>query len=161
MRAVNADSHSISLLSFSLPTPPLTSHHVSVCCKLLFHKFMKIRTQLLFYDTANSGHRQLALCRPSSGLHDSYGSEGPERSCIQMTSHPERFPDITARTGLTYEQIAKAIGKDEVWVAAAFFGQVRHLLRPSVPLAISNVIVLCARNVITRSWESSLGQAEC
>ena len=78
-----------------------------------------------------------------------------------MTTHPERFPDITAHTGLTYEQIAKAIGKDEVWVAAAFFGQVRHLLRPSVSLSISNVIMLCTHIVITRSWESSLGQAEC
>lgn len=27
--------------------------------------------------------------------------------------------------GLTFDQIAKAIGKDEVWVAAAFYGQVR------------------------------------
>ena len=78
-----------------------------------------------------------------------------------MTSYSERFPDIPAHTGLTYEQIAKAIGKDEVWVAAAFFGQVRHLLRPSVSLSISNVIILCARIAIARSWESSLGQAEC
>ena len=161
MRAVDVDSHSILLLSFSLPTSPLTSQYVSVCCKLLPFRIVKSRTQLLLYDTANSCHWQLALCRPSSGLHDSYGSEGPERSCIQMTSHPERFPDITTRTGLTYEQIAKAIGKDEVWVAAAFFGQVRHLLRPPVSLSMSNVIVLCARIVITRSWESSLGQAEC
>jgi cyanate lyase len=28
--------------------------------------------------------------------------------------------------GLTFDQIAKAIGKDEVWVAAAFYGQVRN-----------------------------------
>lgn len=42
--------------------------------------------------------------------------------CIRLTSHLERI-------GLTYEQIAKAIGKDEVWVAAAFYGQVSdHLL---------------------------------
>lgn len=27
-------------------------------------------------------------------------------------------------TGLTFDEIAKAIGKDEVWVAAAFYGQV-------------------------------------
>ena len=78
-----------------------------------------------------------------------------------MTSQSERFPDILVCTGLTYEQIAKAIGKDEVWVAAAFFGQVRHLLRPSVSLSTSNAIVLCARIVITRSWESLLGQTEC
>jgi hypothetical protein len=27
--------------------------------------------------------------------------------------------------GLTFDQIAKAIGRDEVWVAAAFYGQVK------------------------------------
>jgi cyanate lyase len=26
--------------------------------------------------------------------------------------------------GLTFDQIAKSIGRDEVWVAAAFYGQV-------------------------------------
>jgi cyanate lyase len=31
--------------------------------------------------------------------------------------------------GLTFEAIANAIGKDEVWVAAAFYGQVRSLSR--------------------------------
>ncbi|KAJ8496650.1 hypothetical protein ONZ45_g12375 [Pleurotus djamor] len=30
-----------------------------------------------------------------------------------------------ARKGLTFEQIAKEIGKDELWVAAAFFGQAK------------------------------------
>lgn len=30
-----------------------------------------------------------------------------------------------ARRGLTFDQIAKAIGKDEVWLAAAFYGQAR------------------------------------
>ena len=28
------------------------------------------------------------------------------------------------RLGLTFDDIAKAIGRDEVWVAAAFYGQV-------------------------------------
>lgn len=31
-----------------------------------------------------------------------------------------------ARKGLTFDQLAKEIGKDEVWLAAAFYGQVRH-----------------------------------
>lgn len=29
--------------------------------------------------------------------------------------------------GLTFDEIAKALGKDEVWVAAAFYGQVSDL----------------------------------
>ena len=33
--------------------------------------------------------------------------------------------------GLTFEQIGKAINKDEVWVAALFYGQVSPYLRPS------------------------------
>ena len=33
--------------------------------------------------------------------------------------------------GLTFEQIGKAISKDEVWVAALFYGQVSPYLRPS------------------------------
>lgn len=31
---------------------------------------------------------------------------------------------ITRETGLTFDEIAKSIGRDEVWVAAAFYGQV-------------------------------------
>ena len=34
------------------------------------------------------------------------------------------FFEAKAKKGLTFDQIAKAIGKDEVWVAAAFYGQV-------------------------------------
>jgi cyanate lyase len=34
--------------------------------------------------------------------------------------------DICA--GLTFDDIAKAIGRDEVWTAAAFYGQVRLFL---------------------------------
>jgi len=30
-----------------------------------------------------------------------------------------------ARKGLTFDQIAKAIGRDEVWLAAAFYGQAK------------------------------------
>jgi cyanate lyase len=32
------------------------------------------------------------------------------------------FPAV----GLTFDQIAKAIGRNEVWLAAAFYGQVRN-----------------------------------
>ncbi|KXN84871.1 Cyanate hydratase, partial [Leucoagaricus sp. SymC.cos] len=33
--------------------------------------------------------------------------------------------EAKARKGLTFDQIAKAIGKDEVWVAAGFYGQAK------------------------------------
>jgi hypothetical protein len=33
--------------------------------------------------------------------------------------------------GLTFEQIGKAINKDEVWVAALFYGQVSLFPRPT------------------------------
>jgi len=33
--------------------------------------------------------------------------------------------EAKARKGLTFDQIAKAIGKDEVWVAAAMYGQAK------------------------------------
>jgi cyanate lyase len=40
-----------------------------------------------------------------------------------------RYPHLVAHLrpiiGLTFDDIAKAIGRDEVWVAAAFYGQVR------------------------------------
>jgi cyanate lyase len=41
--------------------------------------------------------------------------------------------EAKARKGLTFEAIGQAVGKDEVWVAAAFYGQVRaiRLLGPS------------------------------
>jgi len=32
--------------------------------------------------------------------------------------------EAKARKGLSFDQIAKRIGKDEIWVAAAFYGQV-------------------------------------
>ena len=34
---------------------------------------------------------------------------------------------IPAGIGLTFDEIAKAIGKNEVWLAAAFYGQVRKV----------------------------------
>ncbi|THH09303.1 hypothetical protein EW145_g2112 [Phellinidium pouzarii] len=36
-----------------------------------------------------------------------------------------QLAEAKARKGLTFEQLAKAIGKDEVWVAAAFYGQAK------------------------------------
>lgn len=35
------------------------------------------------------------------------------------------FFEAKARKGLTFDDIAKQIGKDEIWLASAFYGQVR------------------------------------
>ncbi|KAG6852553.1 Cyanate hydratase [Blastosporella zonata] len=35
-----------------------------------------------------------------------------------------KFFEAKARKGLTFDEIAKALGKDEVWVAAAFYGRI-------------------------------------
>ncbi|KAJ7284435.1 cyanate lyase C-terminal domain-containing protein [Mycena rebaudengoi] len=42
-----------------------------------------------------------------------------------LPSANSKLFEAKARKGLTFDQIAKAIGKDEVWVAAAFYGQAK------------------------------------
>ncbi|KAG6914835.1 hypothetical protein DXG01_015056 [Tephrocybe rancida] len=44
-----------------------------------------------------------------------------------LPSISTKFFEAKARKGLTFDDIAKALGKDEVWVAAAFYGQTRGL----------------------------------
>jgi len=51
----------------------------------------------------------------------------------------------TWQKGLTFEQIAQAINKDEVWVAALFYGQVSSLPMPSF-LGAQYCIVQCTNN---------------
>ncbi|KAI0784564.1 Cyanase [Abortiporus biennis] len=46
--------------------------------------------------------------------------------------------EAKAAKGLTFDQIGKAIGKDEVWVASAFYGQAR--LSPEDILKISDLL---------------------
>ncbi|KAF7977047.1 hypothetical protein HWV62_4818 [Athelia sp. TMB] len=48
--------------------------------------------------------------------------------------------EAKARKGLTFDEIAKAIGRDEVWVAAAFYGQAK--LEPEDIEKISGVLDL-------------------
>jgi cyanate lyase len=45
--------------------------------------------------------------------------------------------------GLTFDQIAKAIGRDEVWVAAAFYGQVNLHYKDCQPCSRFIGEVLC------------------
>jgi len=42
-----------------------------------------------------------------------------------LPSISSKLFEAKARQGLTFDDIAKAIGKDEVWVAAAFYGQAK------------------------------------
>ncbi|KAF9457867.1 cyanate lyase C-terminal domain-containing protein [Collybia nuda] len=42
-----------------------------------------------------------------------------------LPSINSKFFEAKARKGLTFEQIAKAIGKDEVWLAAGMYGQAK------------------------------------
>jgi len=52
----------------------------------------------------------------------------PRSNALSSRDPPDAFSelfDAKARHGLTFEQIAKAINKDEVWVAALFYGQAK------------------------------------
>ncbi|KAL5485665.1 CYN1 [Sanghuangporus weigelae] len=56
-----------------------------------------------------------------------------------------QLAEAKARKGLTFEQIAKEIGKDEVWVAAAFYGQAK--LTSDLIEALAKVLDLPATNL--------------
>ncbi|KAL1744724.1 cyanate lyase C-terminal domain-containing protein [Schizophyllum fasciatum] len=45
------------------------------------------------------------------------------QTAASFTSVSERLFQAKANKGLTFDEIAKAVGRDEVWVAAAFYGQ--------------------------------------
>jgi cyanate lyase len=62
-----------------------------------------------------------------------------------------RLFEAKARKGLTFETIGKAIGRDEVWVAAAFYGQAK----PSAEELLSLSQTL---GIETASLESELGE---
>ncbi|EJD06389.1 Cyanase [Fomitiporia mediterranea MF3/22] len=53
-----------------------------------------------------------------------------------------QLAEAKARKGLTFEQIAKEVGKDEVWIAAAFYGQAK--LTPELIEALAKVLELPA-----------------
>ncbi|KAJ7676591.1 cyanate lyase C-terminal domain-containing protein [Mycena polygramma] len=44
---------------------------------------------------------------------------------VDLPSINSTLFEAKARKGLTFDEIAKAIGKDEVWTAAAFYGQAK------------------------------------
>ncbi|KAJ7889450.1 cyanate lyase C-terminal domain-containing protein [Mycena olivaceomarginata] len=44
---------------------------------------------------------------------------------VDLPSTNSKLFEAKARKGLTFDEIAKAIGKDEVWTAAAFYGQAK------------------------------------
>ncbi|KAJ7879364.1 cyanate lyase C-terminal domain-containing protein [Mycena leptocephala] len=61
------------------------------------------------------------------------GTQRCDLPCAQFLTY---FDHICA--GLTFDDIAKAIGRDEVWTAAAFYGQVR--LFPPLSSACRNFV---------------------
>ncbi|KAJ7888346.1 cyanate lyase C-terminal domain-containing protein [Mycena olivaceomarginata] len=46
---------------------------------------------------------------------------------VDLPSTNSKLFEAKARKGLTFDEIAKAIGKDEVWTAAAFYGQAKFM----------------------------------
>lgn len=71
--------------------------------------------------------QQLASLPSQSYRPSLHNSLRQRRAKVRLNS-PCLLTSVTQQTssGLTFDQIAKAIGKDEVWVAAAFYGQVRR-----------------------------------
>lgn len=69
----------------------------------------------------------------------------------EKSTHPlrglSRILTPSVATELTFEQIGQAIGRDEVWVAAAFYGQVR--LPSSLFLFSTPSHVLCLQAKLT------------
>lgn len=59
-------------------------------------------------------------------------------------AHPNSICSCSEQfAGLSFEDVAKAIGRDEVWVAAAFYGQVRpssltFCTTPNEPIRLSS-----------------------
>ncbi|PFH48470.1 hypothetical protein AMATHDRAFT_76715 [Amanita thiersii Skay4041] len=66
--------------------------------------------------------------------------------------------EAKARKGLTFDQIAKSIGRDEVWLAAAFYGQAKftedELKTVTTLLGISTVEAL---NELGNHWWPNRG----
>ncbi|KAI6025049.1 hypothetical protein PISMIDRAFT_673123 [Pisolithus microcarpus 441] len=58
--------------------------------------------------------------------------------------------EAKARKGLTFDEVAKAIGRDEVWVAAVFYGQAK--LAPEEIEALARVLDIPVVNI-----QSNLG----
>ncbi|KAF9266388.1 Cyanase [Marasmius fiardii PR-910] len=47
------------------------------------------------------------------------------RPLSEVSSIHQRLFEAKARKGLSFDDIAKALGRDEVWVASAFYGQAK------------------------------------
>ncbi|KAF7350116.1 Cyanate hydratase [Mycena venus] len=78
----------------------------------------------------SKGHRlPTAHCPPLSfsSLMSSQAATVPTNNqpYADLPSANSKLFEAKARKGLTFDEIAKAIGKDEVWTAAAFYGQAK------------------------------------
>ena len=61
--------------------------------------------------------------------------QGAQRSSMVVLSRSTCTHRRMLRIGLTFDEIAKAVGRDEVWVAAAFYGQVCRATRLQLELS--------------------------
>ncbi|TDL17956.1 Cyanase [Rickenella mellea] len=69
-----------------------------------------------------------------------------------------KLAEAKARKGLTYDQLAKAIGKDEVWVASAFYGQAKFNLEQIEALAkVLDIPASNLHNEVGEHWWPNRG----
>ncbi|KAF9448545.1 Cyanase [Macrolepiota fuliginosa MF-IS2] len=68
-----------------------------------------------------------------------------------LPSISSKLLEAKARKGLTFDNIAKAIGKDEVWVAAAFYGQAKFTAEEL--LQVSELLGLPAASALSEIGE--------
>jgi len=62
---------------------------------------------------------------------------------------------LTVCPGLTFDQIGKAIGKDETWVAAAFYAQVT-IPSPTVVYEVTDSHLSYRPSFLKRNWSKSV-----
>ncbi|KAH7928100.1 Cyanase [Leucogyrophana mollusca] len=66
--------------------------------------------------------------------------------------------EAKARKGLTFDEIAKAIGKDEIWLAAAFYGQAKFSSEELVKLAeVLDIPTASVQNELGAHWWPNRG----
>ena len=68
----------------------------------------------------------------------------PRRAKVVLNSRwfPRTLTLSKHCSGLSFEKLAEAIGRDEVWVAAAFYGQVRFRAQSALDRCTAQTVVL-------------------
>ncbi|KAF9223294.1 Cyanase [Gyrodon lividus] len=66
--------------------------------------------------------------------------------------------EAKARKGLSFEDLAKAIGRDEIWVAAAFYGQAKLAPEDIEALArVLDILTVAIQNELGSHWWPNRG----